>query len=565
MDTDQRELEYALAALAANYQIVEAGEALTMMRTARNTSAELIDLILESVSESDLLPIVAQELGFPYLDMHAAAAELVVDPAHIKRCDEKVLQTRSVLPLVTPDNKVVVAMANPTDLDANNYIRSRFPEGYTVALSPKKQITSKLYQITDDFEAVSQANAVPEFVEYIFKRSVAEGASDIHFRTLINDRLQIRFRIDGVLREMSYPEILIGRENEVCASLLAKCPTIDSSNMRDTQDGTFTFEAAGRKVDVRVAMLPLISGPNITCRLLDPNNLKLRLEDMGFDAAKLGQIRDAASSSQGALLVVGPTGSGKSTTLYTLLGEQDPNEKNIITLEDPVEYKIMGIAQTQIRSSGDRPLTFAKVLRNCLRQDPDLLLIGEMRDLETAKTGMEAAMTGHMVFSTLHANTAVGAYMRLVEMGLEPFIVSEAVTLIISQRLMRRVHSCAEMGAPSDAERSQLNAWGFPDVLQVPKPMGCSVCNGTGYKGRIAGTEVLQPDRALKAAISRGDESEEILAAAWSAGWRPIVHDGVRHLQDGKTTVAEIARVIAVDDFVYDPESSGRSEEASAQ
>lgn len=549
--TNSRELEVALAVLAVNYKKIEPTAALDMIRQARSGRGQLLASIKQNIPETELLQVIANELGVEYLDMHSSTVNYTTDEKLISNADSAVLQKLLMIPLRTPDGQLLVAMANPLDMDAANYARKTFEESFRVVLSPRAQIYSRILQVADDFTSAS-GSPVPEWIDHIFRRAVADGASDVHFRMLLSGRLLVRFRVDGVLRNVPYPESLLGKENEACAAMLAKCPTTDSSNMRDTQDGTFSFTAAERTVDVRLALLPTITGPNITCRLLDPQNLNRKLEDMGFDATRLVQIRQAAAAPQGALLVVGPTGSGKSTTLYSLLGELDPSEKNIITLEDPVEYRMHGIAQVPIRSHGDKPLTFARALRNVLRQDPDVILVGEMRDTETAKTAMDAALTGHMVFSTLHAPSATSAYMRLVEMGVDAFLVSESVSMIISQRLMRRIHSCAQFAHPTPEEQLQLDKWGYANITKVPRPMGCAGCNGTGYRGRIAATEILAPDARVKRAIATGGTAKELADAAWRAGWRPIIHDGIRHVINGVSTVAEVARVLIEEDIEDD-------------
>ena len=547
---NQRDLIKITAILCLEYEEFSPEEAVEMIASARNGDTNLFNDIRSVVPEERLLYIVANELSVHFANIDNPESGLTMDTDLIEECDPRKLILHSILPM-RHSGGVALVMADPTDANATSYARELFSAGYTLALAPKRQIISQLMQVANTFEPSSAANAVPEWVDYALVQAAAFGTSDVHFNMQAEDagyRMIVKLRTDGVLRRFPFPDSLRGREREVAASLLAKSASMDSANMRDPQDGTFSFKAAGKTIDVRAAMIPVIGeGVKLTCRLLDPSNIDRKLNDMGFSQQHMHWIRREASAAQGTIVVVGPTGSGKSTTLYTLLGEVDQEEKNVITLEDPVEYRMKGIAQIPIRNYGDKPLTFSHALRNVLRQDPDVILVGEMRDTDTAQVTMEAAITGHMVYSTLHANSAPNAYMRLVDMKVDPFLVSEAVSLILSQRLIRRAHSCASVSSPTEDEAQKLASWGFGDIEKVPRVSGCSGCNGTGYKGRIPVIEVLVPNQHLKAAIGSGASSVEILEASRACGWEPIINDAARHLRAGSTTVSELVRTIVAD------------------
>jgi type II secretory ATPase GspE/PulE/Tfp pilus assembly ATPase PilB-like protein len=450
-------------------------------------------------------------------------------------------------------------MANPLDMDILMYLKSRFPDMGGVALVPKSQVQSRLLYITDEFESRNPSgNVVPEFIEYLLQRAVGEGASDIHMRFMYDGTLMVRLRVDGVLRQIPFPPSLKGRESEVAAAMMAKTTTMDSSNTREPQDGTFSFPVAGRSVDARVGMLPQIAGPNITVRILDPLTLRRRLEEMGFDIDLVTSLRRAVASSAGCVLVVGPTGSGKTTTLYALLREVDAVSRNVLTVEDPVEYRLPYVGQTQIRSDiGDRSLTFARALRSILRQDPDVVLVGEIRDTDTAKVAMEAAITGHLVLSTVHASSAPSAYTRLTEMGVPAYLVAEALSIVVSQRLVRQVHECCTVGPPTPDEQAILSRLGIEGVTQVAHPVGCIGCAGNGFRGRIAVAEILAASPEIKGAIQSGLSREKILEIAKKTGWRPMLSDAVRHLKAGRTTVSEINRAASVDDDSTEEDNNG--------
>jgi len=387
-----------------------------------------------------------------------------------------------------------------------------------------------------------------EWLDAVLNRAVSENASDVHFMFNADKTLLLRFRVDGVLREQRVPPQI--RAMEAVGSLLSRCETMDSANFREPQDGTFSFEAAGRPVDARVAMLPQSYGPTVVVRLLDSLNIRTRLDDMGFSRQQLQAMRAAMRQSQGTVLTVGPTGSGKSTTLYALLRETNAAEKNVLTVENPIEYRLPYIGQTEIRDGlGDRSLTFARSLRSILRLDPDVILVGEIRDKETAEVAMQAAITGHLVLSSLHANSALGAFPRLTNMGLPPYLPAEALSLVISQRLLRRVHECAEVGPPTREDLILFERFELPPPDQVRQPRGCPGCNSSGYRGRVAVVEVFTPSQKFRSLATTGAGIPELGRCAREEGFISIDRDALRHVAEGRTSVAEMLRVVYSEDF----------------
>lgn len=560
------DIERAVATLALSHSLLGPTEALQVILDGRKSDRGPAAIILDRVPENKLLAAIAAELGLQFVDLYSTDSQWRVDEATVRRCDIAQLVARTALPLLGPGGAVAVAMANPRgDQDMVDYLRNRF-EDLTVVLAPASQIQARLvYFDTGGFDAADEASSAPvavqasdappttaagrnpivEWVDNLLARAVADEASDVHFLFNADGTLLVRFRVDGMLRRIPVP--LRGRELEIVGTLLSKCPTIDSSDRTRPQDGTFSFVAAGRAVDSRVAMLPQVYGPTVVVRLLDSKNLKRRLDDMGFAGATLGRMRRAVSAPQGAIFVIGPTGSGKTTTLYGLLNEVDAMERNILTVEDPVEYRLPFVGQTQIRSDlGEKSLSFGRALRAILRLDPDVVLVGEVRDSETAHVSMQAAMTGHLVLSTTHAPSALGVYGRLGELDIDPFLASEALSLAVSQRLVRKVHDCGRLDAPNAGEIAflQRQKLAIPDRVARIAANGCSGCNGSGYRGRLAVVEVLEPTASLRSLIASRAPHGEVAEAATADGYTPILHDAHRLVQQGVTTVAELLRCL---------------------
>jgi type IV pilus assembly protein PilB len=375
----------------------------------------------------------------------------------------------------------------------------------------------------------------------MLQRAVAEVASDIHVEPRAEE-LMVRYRVDGVLREaMSVPPSL--RPGMI--SRLKILADLDIAERRSPQDGRFSVRLRGRKIDIRVASLPTVFGEKVVLRLLDTKSVEMDLSKLGFAPRALERYEEVFRRPYGTILVTGPTGSGKSTTLYATLRELNSPEKNLITIEDPVEFRIGGVNQVQVNTRAG--LTFASGLRSILRSDPDVVMIGEIRDYETAKTSVEAALTGHLVLATLHTNDAPAAVARLTEMGVEPYLTASALDCVIAQRLARRL--CERCKRPATIEREILEALNFPFELAGPedkwdfhKAVGCELCGGTGYLGRIGIYEMMTVSDEMKAAILARKPAREIAEAAERNGMVHLRDDGLVKAASGITTIEEVLK-----------------------
>lgn len=561
------DLERAVAFLALVHRTITPTQARGLIessRAATNPSAALTAALVTLASEVPLLAAAAAELGIGFVNLHDHGTQWVADETTATQLGVATLKANNALPVRHTSGSIGVALVNPrAQGDFIDWLRARLGPGVPILLAPRAQIDGRLiYFDTAAFAdldpgetemilataapATATANPVVEFVDNLFARAIAEGASDVHFLSQADGSLLVRFRIDSQMHRQAVP--LRKREKEIIGTLLAKCgDNIDSSDRTRPQDGSFSFLApGGRRIDARLGMLPQAHGPTVVVRLLDPENINRRLEDMGFAPATLTQMRRVMRAPQGSILFIGPTGSGKTTTLYALLKEMPAVEMAILTVEDPIEYRLPNIGQTQIRADlGEKSLTFPRALRSILRLDPDLILLGEIRDNATAETAMHAALTGHMVLSTLHAKTAVAAYQRLEELGVDPYLSSESLSLAVNQRLVRTVHSCAELGAPTDAEVAILQRCDLPvpDLVAHPRAGGCAGCNLTGFRGRLAAVEVMEPTPALKELVATRAPRSQISTAATSTGYTGIMADAFRHVLSGKMPVLELLRV----------------------
>jgi general secretion pathway protein E len=403
----------------------------------------------------------------------------------------------------------------------------------------------------DDMDLTSLANSVPEtedlmeqeddapiirLINAILTEAVKTGASDVHIETF-EKQLVVRFRVDGILREIVKPKRALA---PLLVSRIKVMSKLDIAEKRVPQDGRISLRVGGREVDIRVSTMPSANGERIVLRLLDKNAGRLSLDYLGMSARDLGAIKSILSRPHGIMLVTGPTGSGKTTTLYAGLSEINDRSRNILTVEDPIEYNLLGIGQTQVNNKVD--MTFARGLRAILRQDPDVVMIGEIRDLETAEIAIQASLTGHLVLSTLHTNTAVGSITRLMDMGVEPFLISSSLVGIIAQRLVRVL--CDECKEPYQADPSQCEVLGIapeePPTIYHAK--GCGECNQLGYQGRLGIYEIVEIDQDLRALIhSRAGEQELEQCARKNAPG--IQEDGVRKVIAGVTTIEEVLRV----------------------
>ncbi len=391
--------------------------------------------------------------------------------------------------------------------------------------------------IIDLEEAAADADSSPvvRIVGEMITRAVREDASDVHFEAG-DSASHVRFRIDGVLHDLiDAPKHL----HSAIVSRVKILANLDIAERRLPQDGRIRATVLGRPIDLRVSTVPTPKGEKVVMRLLDDRNIRIGLNELGFRDDALSSWKNEISSPHGIILVTGPTGCGKTTTLYSSLQEMDRKRLNISTVEDPVEYELSGITQIQVHDKID--MTFSRALRALLRQDPDVVLLGEIRDLETAHVAIQAAMTGHLVLSTLHTNDAPSSLTRLINIGIEPFLVASAVNGVLAQRLARKVcQKCVQMKSPNEKEAKLLEEYGCDEI---PHAVGCSACRGSGYSGRLGVYELLIMDDELRDAIAGNPTITSFRNLAIERGMQNLRHDGFAKVADGLTTVDEILRL----------------------
>ncbi|MFC0082168.1 ATPase, T2SS/T4P/T4SS family [Aciditerrimonas ferrireducens] len=518
------------------------------------------------VSEADLLWGVAHELGLDFVDLDVFG----VDLTQALRLPESTARHHGVLVVQDRDGVPVVATSNPTNVLAADDLRTVLGKRFVMVVATRTQIATYLDRaysqgisaaeaassaadqmgvpVSEDLETlqvVAEDAPVVRYVNLLVLQALNERASDIHVEPTA-DQLRIRYRIDGVLHDMAPAPKSIAPAVTTRLKVMAE---LDIAEHRLPQDGRISLNVGNRTVDLRIATLPTIHGEKIVMRVLDKSNVVLSFEELGFDEDLLARYREIYTKPYGTVLVTGPTGSGKTTTLYATLSVLNSPEKNIITVEDPVELRIPGINQVQLNVKAG--LTFAAALRSILRADPDIVLVGEVRDKETAMISVEAALTGHLVLATLHTNDAASTPMRLVEMGVEPYLVGSAASAIVAQRLARRLcRHCREPFEPTEAEVAALG-WDPAQVFassSVPtlyRAKGCGACAHTGYRGRRALAELLVVTEEVEQMIVAGAPAEQIHRLAVEQGMVPLREHGLRRALEGETTLEEVLRVVA--------------------
>ena len=396
-------------------------------------------------------------------------------------------------------------------------------------------------EVTEDADVLRQASEAPPIialVNLILDRAVAAGASDIHVEP-DRERVAVRGRVDGVLRELVE---LPGNAGPAVTSRIKIMAGLDIATKRRPQDGRSAVTVDGTRVGIRVSTLPSQEGEKVVLRLLDPRSARRSLDSLGMPPAIRDPLDAVLGREHGLFLVTGPTGSGKTTTLYAVLESRDREHRNVITLEDPVEYRLDGLTQVQVQPRAG--LTFAAALRSVLRQDPDVIMVGEMRDRETTETGLAAALTGHLVLSTLHTNDAPGAVARLTEMGVPRYLVAGGLTGVLAQRLVRRV--CEHCATISPVTGDELFALGLPTPPHLPRAVGCDRCDGTGYAGRIGVFEMLRVTPAIREGILADAPADDIREAASAAGMTPLALDAWGKVEAGLTTLDEVRPLLAL-------------------
>ncbi len=486
------------------------------------------------VSERDIAEALATMAG-----LETIGGDLEAEKSVVARIPEALAKQHNVLPLAMVQGKLQVAVDRPLARPAQRNIERAVRASLVQRIAPSSLLLNAI-ALTYTGDTIMDAEGVSaiEIVDDIVIKAVKLKVSDIHLEPL-EERVRLRYRIDGVLKEMET------YNHEQFAAVVSRIKVLSGLNIaekRSPQDGAISFAEKGIEIDLRVSILPSLYGEKVVMRLLAGKAMQLTIDHIGLSDTDRATFADLVKRPYGIVMIVGPTGSGKSTTLSAALNTINEPEINIITVEDPVEYKIDGV--TQVHVGQNDKLTFASALRSILRQDPDVIMVGETRDSETADISLRAALTGHMVFTTLHTNDAPGALPRLVDMGCEPFLVSSSVTGVLAQRLVRKLcTSCSEPYQPSENELRLLEIGGAAEALEWRRAVGCERCNGTGYRGRIGIFELLEVDGAVQRAVMDGAPSEKLMALAIENGMKTLREDAVEKLNAGITSFPEVIRV----------------------
>ena len=516
------------------------------------------------ISSGDLMRAQAEEFGYDYIELEGRQ----IPNSIIELVTESMARENVVIPIESDGESVVIAMHNPNNIEIIDKLRFVLNREIRPVMAPLESIQAAINRHYGQSETESVDSMISEFTEtqidftdveaasamqddeddsapiirlanLIISEAVKERASDIHVEPF-EDRVRIRYRIDGVLIERdSPPKRLLG----ALVSRFKIMAKMDISEKRRPQDGRIKTRAGTKEFDLRVSILPTNHGQAVVMRILDRDNIKVGIRNLGFGDDNYRTFQNIIRRPNGIFLVTGPTGSGKTTTLYSALGELNRPDRKIITAEDPVEYYLPGINQVQVHDKID--LTFARVLRSALRQDPDVILVGEMRDAETAEIGLRAAITGHLVLSTLHTNDAPQTLTRLVDMGVKPYAIATSVSLIIAQRLARRL--CSHCKTPIDVPRDALIQEGFVAAevqggLRIYGPKGCPNCTD-GYKGRVGIYQVMAVTEAIGRIIMEGGNAISIADQARKEGVLDLRASGLNKVKEGLTSLEEVNRV----------------------
>ncbi|MBN1282434.1 MAG: type II secretion system ATPase GspE [Proteobacteria bacterium] len=546
----EEQLEQALA--VQRERGIKLGEALVQLKFLRT---------------EDVLKALSIQLGFPYenkIEIESIPPDLIANlPINYAKQNE-------ILPLRKEAGSLVVAIADPTNFYALDDLRMFYGMEIRPVIASSYEIVNAINavynratgggeeaigeleeggEIADDFnEPVDLLDADDEapiirLVNTLLFRAVKQKASDIHVEPFERE-LKIRFRINGILYDVLTPP---KRAQNAIISRVKVMSQLNIAEKRIPQDGRIRIKIAGKDIDIRVSTIPTAHGESVVMRLLDASSVLLDLDSLGFSRGNIEKFKDLLNHHNGIILVTGPTGSGKTTTLYSALSKLNTNEVKIITVEDPVEYQLHGVNQMQVNPKIE--LTFASGLRAFLRQDPDIIMVGEVRDKETAEVAIQASLTGHLVLSTLHTNDAPSSITRLVDMGVEPFLVASSVLGIVAQRLVRTVcRDCARKYTPEDAEIAQIGI-SQSDLKnrQIYRPVGCPICLETGYSGRAGIHEILMVTDAVRAELMKGSDATTIKKVAVAQGMSTLRQDAAMKVMQGLTTIEEVLRVTQED------------------
>ncbi|MGB6378069.1 MAG: ATPase, T2SS/T4P/T4SS family [Syntrophobacteria bacterium] len=535
--------------------------ALERQKTEKGLRIGEVLVAMGAVTAEDVAQAIWQQRQIPYVDLDNYA----LDPKVIELVPERIARAYLALPIFKIGNALTVAMADPFNLIAVDDLRSRTGCEIETVISTEDKIEKCLDHYYRMDESITQLIAgvaeeegektaskdpavaaeigeapVIKLANLIIQQAVRDGASDIHIEPGEHD-VKVRYRIDGMLHEINkIPKTI----QEAITSRFKVWAEVDVTEKRTAQDGRFFAGSDGKRVEVRLSTFPTIYGENLVMRILDPTATILELKTLGLPPAIFDSYIKLVKATQGMVLVTGPTGSGKTTTLYATLDTVRDPALNIITIEDPVEYRLEGIRQTQVNPQGG--VTFAAGLRAIVRQDPDVIMVGEIRDLETAQMAVRASLTGHVVFSTLHTNDAPGSITRLLDIGVEPFLISSGVTGVLAQRLARTVcRSCKEPYVPSEEDLEQFGIAERAKGRTFFRGRGCQGCRFSGYRGRVGIYELLLVTDAIRDLINQRSSDTDIRKAALKTGdLRTLYRDGLEKAAKGVTTLEEISRIV---------------------
>lgn len=526
-------------------------------------------------TEEDIARTLARQMNIPYLNLN----EVNIPKEVLNIIPEGIVRSHNLLPVALEGCKLQISMADPLDVFIIDEIHYQTGYEIKVAISPESQIEAAIKHyfgssdslqaavenitalrkqeikiddtnlVTFELGSSDQAAPIINLVNSIISQAIKDGASDIHVEPE-EDNIRVRFRIDGILNELMKAPKSIYSELTSRLKIMAQ---MDISEKRLPQDGRIKVKVNNNSIDLRVSSLPTVYGEKIVIRILDKSRMQLTLEQVGFDEQLLELFKTLSLSPNGIILMTGPTGSGKTSTLYAAINFIKNTQINITTVEDPVEYIISGINQVQVRP--EIGLTFARTLRSILRQDPNVILIGEIRDFETAQIAIEAALTGHLVFSTLHTNDAASAITRLIEMGVEPYLVASAIIGVGAQRLVRKIcTSCKTTAIPEPHVKQALEKLHLPSN-RIFKGLGCLTCRKTGYLGRTAIHEIMTINDEIHSLILASASARTIRQAAIKAGMRTMRADGLRKVAKGITTYEEVIRLTRREELEQTSES----------
>jgi len=537
---------------------VISNEQLEYALTTKSRDEKLGDFLIREnlLTEQQLIEVLEFQLGIPHVSLN----QFSIDPELIQLVPKELAKRTNIMPIKKDRNKLLIAMADPMDYFAIEEVRMATGCQIETSIAAKDDLFRTITKYYDLQESMDQAliditpkelendtqitdedSPIVRLVNQIVANGVAQRASDIHFDPQETE-LRVRYRVDGILKtERALPK-------HMQSVILARIKIMGNLNItehRVPQDGRIKLNINMKPVDIRLSTLPTIYGEKVVMRILDLTSALNNLDKLGFNDKNYRSFKEMIETPNGIVLITGPTGSGKYSTLYAALSRLNGEEVNIITVEDPVEYQLEGINQIQVRE--EVGLTFAAGLRSILRQDPDVVMVGEIRDLETAQIAVRASLTGHLVLSTLHTNSAVESVSRMKDMGIEPFLLSSSLVGVVAQRLVRKVcRDCSEVQTPNERERIIFADRGM-EIKEIRRGRGCPSCNNTGYRGRLAIHEVLAVDEFVKDVILTGKSMSLLRNHMKETGYYSLLEDGLLKVQEGLTTTEEVLRVATTD------------------